>query len=35
MALELSRRETVKVKFTLELTVNAQRGSRDETVLFL
>jgi len=26
MALELSRRETVKVKFILELNPNAQRG---------
>jgi hypothetical protein len=33
MDLELSRREMLKVKFALELSVKAQRGSKDIDVL--
>jgi hypothetical protein len=33
MDLELSRREMLKVKFALELSVKAQRGSKDIAVL--
>jgi hypothetical protein len=34
MVLELSRRAMLKVKFALELSVKAQRGSKDIAVLF-